>query len=179
MDQSIDFSLEQVQPTGPPVTPLSNDSLISWITRAEPRPAKYTGTEGTGLFRVCHFTATTPPQTKQFPGSGLQAGDSLRCWLTIEGEGKFTRFHCFAGREVADQLEEWPEGVLLSGTLVCLGQMKVYAHDWAVLDEDRGVEYHTAWLIKSAQRAQSSAASRKSSATGGVSVNHKFIRSKI
>lgn len=154
MDQSIDFSLEQVQPTGPPVTPLSNDSLISWITRAEPRPAKYTGTEGTGFFRVCHFTATTPPQTKQFPGSGLQAGDSLRCWLTIEGEGKFTRFHCFAGREVADQLEEWPEGVLLSGTLVCLGQMKVFTCDLGIdLDDGRGVEYHTAWLIKSAKRA--------------------------
>ena len=55
--------------------------------------------------------------------------------------------------EVADQLEEWPDGVLLYGTVVCLGQMKVITNDWAAgFDEDRGVEFYVAWLIKSVER---------------------------
>jgi hypothetical protein len=57
---------------------------------------------------------------------------------------------------MADQLEEWPNGVLLTGTLVCLGQMKVYTYDMVTdVDEERGVgvDYPVAWLITSAQRA--------------------------
>jgi hypothetical protein len=73
---------------------------------------------------------------------------------TIEGGPKNTRYQCFAGSEVADQLEEWPEGVLLSGTLVCLGQMKVFTCDLVMdWDDGRGVEYPVAWLLKSVMRA--------------------------
>jgi hypothetical protein len=77
-----------------------------------------------------------------------------RCSLTIEAEPNTPRLNCFAPGDVADQLEERPDGVLLSGTLVCLGEMKVITNDLAMdLDEDRGVDYPVAWLIKSAKRA--------------------------
>jgi hypothetical protein len=154
MDRPKPLSLVPLQPTESPASPQSNDTLIAWITRAERRPAKYAGSEGTGFFRLSHFEATTPPETKQFPRLGLRPGDSLRCWLTIEGEPDNPRVKCFARDEVADQLEEWPEGVLLCGTVVCLGQMKEMTNNWAAdFDEDRGVDYHVAWLITSVQRA--------------------------
>lgn len=139
---------------GSPVSTLSNDSLIIWIKRAERRPTKHANTEANGYFRVSRLEATEPQETKQFPKVGLRPGDSIRCWLEVEGESNNTRYKCFAHGEVADQLEEWPEGVLLNGTLVCLGQMKVFTTDMVMdFDEDRGVEYPVAWLIKSAKRA--------------------------
>ena len=143
-----------VETWDPPASTLSNDNLIAWIRRAERRPARHVGTEASGFFRTSRLEAMVPQETKQFPKIGLRPGDSVRCWLGIEGESNKTRYKCFALGEVADQLEEWPEGILLSGTLICLGQMKVFINDFVMdFDEDRGVEYPVAWLIKSAKRA--------------------------
>lgn len=138
----------------PSTSRVTNNELISWINRAERRPQKYANTEAGGFFRVSNLQATDPTETKQFPQVGLRPGDSVRCRLNIEGEPNKNRFHCFAPGDVVDQLEEWPEGVLLNGTLVCLGQMKVFTTDMVLdFDEDRGVEYPVAWLIKFAKRA--------------------------
>jgi hypothetical protein len=153
MDRPKPLSPVREQPTETSASPLNNDSLIAWITRAERRPAKYASSESTGYFRLTHFEATTPPETNQFRKYKLRPGDSLRCWLKVEGQPSNPRVKCFARDEVADQLEEWPEGVLLCGTIVCLGQMKVITNDWvSEIDEDRGVEFYAAWLIKSVER---------------------------
>jgi hypothetical protein len=143
-----------VETWAPPASTLSNDNLIAWIRRAERRPAKHVDTEASGFFHISRLEATNPQETKQFPKVGLRPGDSVRCRLDIEGEPNKSRHKCFAQGEVADQLDEWPEGVLLSGTLVCIGQMKEFTNDFAMdFDEDRGVEYPVAWLIKSVKRA--------------------------
>ena len=133
-----------------------NDKLVEWVKRAELRPTKYVNSKESGLFRVWFLKATTLQETKQFLHKAkLRPGDSIKCWLEIEGKSHGTLFHCFVPGDIADQLEQLPEKVLLHGTLVCLGQMKVISNE-LVLDydnEDRGIEYPVAWLIESAKRA--------------------------
>ena len=94
---------------GPPASNLNNESLIAWIKRADRRPSKHVDGQAIGFFRVSRLEATTPQETKQFPRVGLRSGDSIRCWLEVEGEMNKTRTKCFAKGEVADHLEEWPE----------------------------------------------------------------------
>jgi hypothetical protein len=62
--------------------------------------------------------------------------------------------YCFAMSEVADLLEELPEQTLLRGTLICLGQMKVYEFGLPAFDPDdeRGIDYCTAWLVENAAK---------------------------
>jgi hypothetical protein len=154
-DFDFSYAAKSITDTwGSPASTLNNDILITWIQRAERRPTKHVNTEASGYFRVSQLDATDPQETKQFPRAGLRPGDSIRCRLEIEGEPNKTRYECFAHGEVADQLEEFPEGALLSGSLFCLGQMKVFTTDMVMdFDEDRGVEYPVAWLIKSVKRA--------------------------
>jgi hypothetical protein len=125
------------------------------MKQSERRPKKHAGTNGSGLFRVHHLTATDPRETKQFPDHDLLSGDSIRCWLDIEGEPGKTRMHCFAMNGVADLIEELPEQTLLNGTLLCLGQMKMYEFSMPAFDPDdeRGIDYYTAWLIEDAAKA--------------------------
>ena len=132
-----------------------NDELISWMRQSERRPQKYAGTSASGLFRVKNLAATDPRETKQFPEYDLLSGDSLRCWVDVEGEPGKTRMYCFGMDEVADLIEEVTEQTLLHGSLVCIGQMKIYEFSMPAFDPDdeRGIDYATAWLIREAKKA--------------------------
>lgn len=130
-----------------------NADFREWFARCERRPAKYCGQSASGHFRIEHLKATHPQQTEQFPQEGLKPGDSLTCWLTVDGEQSTSSFHCFARGNVADTLESAAEKTLLQGEVKCLGQIKVYESDFVMFDEDRGVSYPTAWLIVRAQEA--------------------------
>jgi hypothetical protein len=125
----------------------ANDELLLLIAKARRRPEKYKGQTATGFFRVEHLSATDRQETRQFPRDGLKAGDSINCWLTIEGEQYKKEYHCFAMGTVADMLEESIEGSLFHGRIKCLGQMKVYETDINLGDEERGISYPAAWLI--------------------------------
>lgn len=133
-----------------------NSEFILWVKQSERRPKKYAGMSNSGLFRVHHLKATDPRETKQFPEYDLLSGDSVRCWLDVEGElGGSSRMYCFATDKVADLLENFPDQVLLRGTLICLGQMKIYEFSMPAFDPDdeRGIDYYTAWLIKDVEKA--------------------------
>jgi len=125
----------------------TNDELLSWIAKARRRPEKYKDQTAIGFFRVEYLSATDPQETGQFPKEGLKAGDSISCWLSVEGEKYKTESHCFAMGTVADILEDSTEGSLFHGRIKCLGQMKVYETVIDMGDEERGISYPSAWLI--------------------------------
>jgi hypothetical protein len=133
-------------------TAKENDELITWMRRSERRPKRHVGLSSSGLFRANHLTATDPSETKQLPDYSLLSGDSLRCWVDVEGESK-TRMYCFAADRVADLVDELPENTLLHGRLVCAGQIKVYSMPSFDPDDDRGIDYYTAWIITNATKA--------------------------
>jgi len=99
-----------IETWGPPALGLNNNRLIAWITRAKRRPAKHIDSKECGFFRISRLEATAPQETKQFQKVGLRPGDSIQCWLEVEGGPNMTLTKCFAQGELADQLEEWPEG---------------------------------------------------------------------
>jgi hypothetical protein len=133
-------------------TAKQNDELITWMRRSERRPMRHVGSSASGFFRARNITATDPTETKQLPDYGLLSGDSVRCWIDVEGETK-SRMYCFAADRVADLLDELPENTLLHGTLVCAGQIKVYSMPSWDPDDDRGIDYYTAWIVKDATKA--------------------------
>lgn len=140
--------------TGSPVK--RNNALINWMKQSERRPTKHIGRSESGLFRVRHLASTEPRETKQFPDYALQPGDSVRCWVDVEGDTSGTnRMYCFAKNDIADLIEELPERALLRGTLVCLGQIKIYEFSMPAFDPDdeRGIDYYPAWLIEDAAKA--------------------------
>jgi hypothetical protein len=132
--------------------PKENDELITWMRRSERRPKRHVDSSSSGFFRARNVTATDPIETKQLQDYGLLSGDSVRCWVDVEGESK-TRMYCYAADRVADLLDELPENTLLHGTLVCGGQIKIYSMPSWDPDDDRGIDYYTAWIIKDASKA--------------------------
>jgi hypothetical protein len=133
-------------------TARENDELITWMRRSERRPKRHVGVSSSGFFRTNHLVATEPTETKQLTDYSLLSGDSLRCWVDVEGESK-TRMYCFAADRVADLIDDLPENTLLHGTLVCAGQIKIYSMPSFDPDDDRGIDYYTAWIIKDAVKA--------------------------
>jgi hypothetical protein len=133
-------------------TPKENDQFVAWIRRAERRPKRHVGLSSSGFFRARGITATDPIEIKQLPDHGLSSGDSVRCTLYIEGDDR-VRSYCFAADNVADLLDELPENTLLRGTLECAGQIKIYSMPSWDPDDDRGIDYFIAWIIKDAAKA--------------------------
>ena len=139
--------------------PSGNSELIEWLAKANRRPTKYRGESQTGYFRLDVKGPATPGDISQLHREELQAGDSVRCWMEIDGVEHSTEYHCFARGDVADALESADKTDLLVGRVKCLGQIKVYSWDVPPLlldDEERGIEYPAAWLIESAAVAGTS-----------------------
>ncbi len=131
----------------------ANEEFLAWIQKAVRRPRKYSGTSARGLFRVSQISATNPQQTGQFPKEDLAPGDTVVCHVEPEGAESGGLDYCFATAKVADSLEGSEPEDVLSGEVKCLGQIRVYEYGIPILDEERGVEYHVAWLIVSATKA--------------------------
>jgi hypothetical protein len=67
----------------------SQDSdIVSWFKRVDRRPEKYRGEVGSGLFRLANLRASSPQEAKQFKGEKLTPGDTLCCWLYLEGSSE-------------------------------------------------------------------------------------------
>lgn len=132
--------------------PADNEVLLSWFAKAQRRPEKHKGESAIGLFRVEHLSPTDRQETRQFPSEALKAGDSVTCWLSIEGAEYSSNYHCFATGTVADLLEDSPKGTLFHGRIKCLGQMKVFETIIDMGDEERGISYPAAWLITEAAK---------------------------
>lgn len=75
------------------------------------------------------------------------ARSSIRCWVETPGRA-LTLFHGFANGESADMIVDARRATKISGTLKCLGQLKVYETDVSFGEDERGIGYYAAFLIE-------------------------------
>ncbi len=136
-----------------PTDQLKNEEFETWFQKVQRRPEKYKGDTALGYFRVKHLSATDPQETRQFPGENLTPGDSVSCWIEVEGQQSKWTSHGFAGGDVADFLESVTEHTVLHGKVKCLGHVKVFETIVDLGDEERGISYPTAWLVAKAKKA--------------------------
>jgi hypothetical protein len=124
-----------------------NSAVVDWIDRAVRRPRKCKDQSSRGLFSVSRPGSVTPFEAEQFYGSGIAAGESVRCWIETPGQDRFLSY-CFANGESADIIDDIKSAARISATIKCLGQLKVYETDIPFGEEDRGIGYHAAFLIE-------------------------------
>jgi hypothetical protein len=128
-----------------------DDSFLKWLDKTGTRPIACKGQECRGSCQLSRIDNVSPFEAKQFPGTGIIAGESIKCDVRFPG-GSYYWYKCFANDSVAEALSEAAnEGNLLDVTLECLGFLKQYTTTIPVGDdEDRETEYVPAYLIKAA-----------------------------
>jgi hypothetical protein len=130
-------------------SPSSNEEAFAdWVEMAVKQPVSYRNEARRGVFTVSNPGSVTRSESDQFYGSGIKAGESIRCWAAIPGM-KSTIFDCFANDETADAISRMKVAKKVEADFKCLGQLKEFQTIWTGFgDEDRGVEYSAAFLIE-------------------------------
>lgn len=124
------------------------EELVKWLRLTLIRPEKHKDESRIGVFEIDQLGSVDPGESRQFYSTKITAGIDVRCWASHPLLEFKTLYHCYAKGEDADALAsaELPE--IFRAKLTCLGQIRVIEMDvmpWD--DEDRGVKYHTAYLV--------------------------------
>lgn len=133
-----------------PSEALLNDDFLKWLKKTAVRPNAYKGQICQGICEIERIDKVSPFEAKQFPGTNIIAGESIECYFSRPGE-HWPWYPCFANDIVANDIcETMNKGDLVAVTLECLGFLKQYTTTIPIGgDEDREIEYDSAYLIRS------------------------------